>query len=226
MKPIPEEPDRRAQPPLWAQVRGWAIALTSVAMPIGLLDKEALTRRLAWCLLPVGAVTALAGLGLVVVPGAASAVSMLPPCEAGQLSLTLDDSQQGPDSEARSGTRLVVRNRSTSGCRIPGLPPVIFRDASGQTLPIERQIPPGMHPGPVVLPASLPPGVSLSARLEWDPTGTSTGGRCYSPTTIEMTIGGQAITQSFQGSLCASPGQPAMFMQTWFRWRAIMGMTQ
>lgn len=177
-----------------------------------------LCKRLALSLLSFGVVTGLAG--------SASAASMLPPCEADQLSLMLVDRSNGHDSEAGSSARLVVRNHSGAGCRIPGLPPIGFRDRDGHVLPIERQIPPGMHPGPAIPPASLPPGVSLDARLGWHPIGTFPKARCYSPTAIEMTISGHAVTQPFYGSLCASRGPPVTFTQSWFRWRPMMNTTR
>ncbi len=159
---------------------------------------------------------------MIIASGSASAAPRgspraLPPCQAPQLSLTLDDHQRGVDDQARNGIRLVLRNRSVTGCRIRGLPTVGFRDAGGHVLPIERQAPPGMHPGPVVLPAAVPAGGVVEASLEWTLDGVLTGGHCYSPATIEIAIGEQAITRPFHSRLCASPGLPAMFMQDWFR---------
>ena len=142
---------------------------------------------------------------------AAPAARLLPPCQASQLALVLDGVQLD------HGAHLVVRNHGMTTCRISGLPPVIFRDAAGHVLPIERQIPPGMHPGPVVLPAAVPAGGSVDARLKWMSDGSRLGGRCYSPTMIEIAIGEQAISHPFQNRLCAAPGQPAKFMQGWFR---------
>lgn len=137
---------------------------------------------------------------------------MLPQCQAAQLSLRLDD---GPVSE--HSTRLTVRNHSVTACRIPGLPAITFRDAGGHVLPIERQIPLGMHPGPVVLPAAVPAGASVNATLGWNTGGIDTGSRCYSPAMIEIAIGEQAISRSFRGRLCGPPATRAKFMQSWFR---------
>ncbi len=147
---------------------------------------------------------------------AAPTAGLLPPCEAVQLSLLLDAGLLDFGGRPDRGTRLVVRNGGASACRIPGLPPVIFRDARGRLLPIERQIPPGMHPGPVVLPAAVPVAGEVKARLGWSSEDSLKGGRCYSPATIEITIGQQAISHPFQDSFCGSAGQPAKFTQGWF----------
>ena len=162
----------------------------------------------------------LAVLAVIAASGQAFAVptTRMPPlCQGSELSLVLDESQQGPDGNAQSSIHLVVRNRSLTTCRIPGLPIVTFRDERSNGLPIERRIPPGMHPGPAVLPTVVPAGGVVDAALEWVPDDVLAGSHCYSPTTIEISIGEEAIAQPFHGRLCASPDLPAMFMQGWFR---------
>ncbi len=150
---------------------------------------------------------------------------MLPACHAGELSLRLDASPHDLDGSSEHGIRLVLINRTTVACRIPGLPTVIFRDAHERSLPIERQIPPDMHPGPVVLPAVVPAGGEVGAEVGWS-TAESSGGKCYSPATIGIVIEDKAVVQSATNHVCAPAGQPAMFTQAWFRSSATQRATR
>jgi len=90
------------------------------------------------------------------------------PCRAESLALRTDAADGDFNGMSHGGTWLVVRNTGSTTCLLPGLPTVLFLDAKGQSLPIERKAPPGMHPGPVVIPVALKPGQEYTLSLNSD----------------------------------------------------------
>lgn len=137
---------------------------------------------------------------------------IIPPCKTEQLSLGFDGENGAFDGMSHSGALLVVRNLGPQACRLPGLPQLGFRDAAGHALPIARQAPRGMHPGPVILPISLPVGAEATTPLRWVSGEVYSPSRCYSPTSASLAIGAASLTTSFQSRICG-PAKGASFEQ-------------
>jgi hypothetical protein len=137
---------------------------------------------------------------------------ILPPCKAEQLSLGFDGENGAFDGMSHSGALLVVRNLGPGACRLPGLPQLSFKDPAGQALPIARQAPVGMHPGPVVLPVTLVVGAEATAPLRWVSGEVYSPSRCFTPATASLAIGAANLTSPFQGRICG-PAKGASFEQ-------------
>ncbi len=141
---------------------------------------------------------------------------MIPPCKAEQLSLGFDGENGAFDGMSHSGALLVVRNLGPQACRLPGLPTLSFKDAAGHALPIARQTPVGMHPGPVVLPVILAAGAEATAPLRWVSGEVYSPSRCYSAASASLQLstipGSGALSSPFQGRICG-PAKGASFEQ-------------
>jgi len=85
----------------------------------------------------------------------AASPSAPPACRADTLSVRTEAGDGEFNGMSHGGTRLIVRNTGRAPCLLPGLPTVVFLDAKGAEQPTLRQAPPGMHPGPIVLPVRL-----------------------------------------------------------------------
>jgi hypothetical protein len=132
------------------------------------------------------------------------------PCRAESLALRTDAADGDFNGMSHGGTWLVVRNTGSTTCLLPGLPTVLFLDAKGQSLPIERKAPPGMHPGPVVIPVALKPGREASTPLRWISGEVYDGSRCFTPTRVRMRFGAKALLEApVTARVCAPPNAPA-----------------
>jgi Protein of unknown function (DUF4232) len=141
------------------------------------------------------------------VPSASSLIS----CTAAQLSLTFDDEGGSFHGMSQSGTLLVLRNVGSQTCTVPGRPPLAFEDASQQKLPISLETPPGMHPGPVILPVAIPVGAEATGELHWVSGEVFDQSRCFSPASIAISLGSDVLRTPFTGSLCGPSGQDAKY---------------
>lgn len=109
-----------------------------------------------------------------------------PACTPTQLSITTGGNPGDFGGMSHSGTLLVVRNRSRRACSVPGLPPISFRDSAGHVVPIVRNAPVGMHPGPVVRPVRLAPGAVASTPLRWVSGAVYDRSRCYTTASVAL----------------------------------------
>lgn len=156
--------------------------------------------------------TLLAGLALAAT--AAPARGAAPPACAAEISVGFDGENGAFDGMSHSGVLLVLRNTGTAACRLPGLPALSFEDAAGKPLAIARQAPPGMHPGPVVVPVGVAAGAEATAPLRWVSGDVYDGGRCLRPARVTVALGGVASTMAWPaGPLCGPPGKPIPFEQ-------------
>jgi hypothetical protein len=138
---------------------------------------------------------------------------IVPPCKAEQLSLGFDRENGAFDGMSHSGALLVVRNLGPAACRLSGLPQLSFKDQAGHALPIARQAPRGMHPGPVVLPVTLSAGAEATAPLRWVADEVYSPSRCFTPATASLALGPAATLSSpFQSRICG-PANGASFEQ-------------
>lgn len=138
----------------------------------------------------------------------------VPPCSAQMVSVTTDAADGDFNGMSHGGTYLVLTNTSGQACTVQGLPTVSMKDAKGVLLPVARQAPVGMHPGPVVVPLRLEAGASARASLRWVAGEVYDRSRCVDPARVELRIGNQIAGTGFRGHLCGEDGKPVTFEQS------------
>jgi hypothetical protein len=139
------------------------------------------------------------------------------PCPAAQLSFSLDSEGGNFNGMSHSGTLLVLRNFGQNPCSVPGRPMVGFEDAEHHRLPISLEVPPGMHPGPVIPPVVIPPAAEVTSRMRWvsgDAYGANNG---VSPAFITLTVGENILRLEFNGQLFGPAGKNPTYSLTLFR---------
>jgi hypothetical protein len=141
------------------------------------------------------------------------ASTALPACAPADLSLATDEEGGAFNGMSHSGTLLVLRNIGPRACTVPGLPHVVLRDAAHQPLPIRRAAPPGMHPGPVVIPVAVASGAELTAPLRWVSGPVYPHSRCYDAATLSVAVGDTMLTISQPARICGAAGKGASFTQ-------------
>lgn len=167
--------------------------------------------------MPLSVAVLLALLSAAIPPGGGApspaAVARLPACAAAQLSLAFDGEGGAFDGMSHSGALMVVRNLGPAACRIEGLPAVSFHDAAGRPLDIVRQVPAGMHPGPVVLPVGIAADAEATAPLRWVSGDVFGGGRCRRVASARVVIVGAPLGAALSATMCSPAGRPARFEQ-------------
>jgi len=138
----------------------------------------------------------------------------VPPCSAQMVSVTTDAADGDFNGMSHSGTYIVLTNRSGKACIVPGLPVMSMKDANGVLLPVARQAPVGMHPGPIVVPVRLEAGASARASLRWVAGEVYDRSRCVDAARVELRIGNQIVGTGFSGRLCGEQGKPVAFEQS------------
>lgn len=138
----------------------------------------------------------------------------VPACTAEMITLATDDRGGDLNGMSHAGTYLVLTNKSGQACTLLGLPSVSMKDAKGLVLPVKRQAPVGMHPGPVVVPLRLEPGASARASLRWVSGDVYDNGRCVDAARVEVRMGNQVLATGMTGHLCGESGQPVAFEQS------------
>jgi hypothetical protein len=138
-------------------------------------------------------------------------VSALLACTAAQLSLTFDD-EGGPfNGMSQSGTLLVLRNIGSATCLVSGRPSLTFEDASNSKLPISLEVPPGMHPGPVITPVPVPAGAEATGEIHWVSGEVFDNSHCFTPAFVSIQFASDVLRAPFTGHLCAPAGQEAKY---------------
>ena len=151
------------------------------------------------------------------VPDAAVAPPQPAPCQASQLAFSLDGGDGRFDGMSHSGTMLVLRNTGRVPCTLPARPTPRLMDTARQPLPIVMQVPPGMHPGPVLLPVTIPPGARVGSDMRWVSGNVYDHGHCESPAFIALPVGKETVSAAFSGHLCGAGGKPSGYSLAPFR---------
>ncbi len=135
------------------------------------------------------------------------------PCRAQDLSIAFDGKDGEFDGMSHSGTLMSIRQRGKTTCLLPGIPTLSFSDADGKQLPLARAVPPGMHPGPVIVPIKLAPGATATTALRWVSGEVYDHSRCVVAARADMKIGTESVKQPFTGRFCGMDGQTIRFDQ-------------
>ena len=144
-----------------------------------------------------------------VVPGLPPVPQGVRMCTATDLSLATDDENGNFDGMSHSGTLVVLRNLSTTACRVPAIPQLTFTDSHGPlkvtlvTPGFGRQ-PNGiqLNHGPVVPPVVVPSGAEVTSELRWVSGEVYTHSTCVTPTSLSIAIEGKPQRTAITAHLC------------------------
>ena len=130
-----------------------------------------------------------------------------PPCRASQLSLsTVAGEADAATAQGQSGVLLLLlQNAGSAACSVSPLPQMSLLDADHRMLPVAWVVPgrAHMHPGPVVLPTTLQPGMILRSTLSWPSRpGSSSGGACAAVAAIELQAGQGSVDAPMSVTVC------------------------
>lgn len=143
----------------------------------------------------------------------ALAAAATPMCAPRDLSATTDAADADFNGMQHSGTYLVVANKGRRACRIEGLPKLTLLDARGRPLPARRNMPVGMHPGPVVMPVTLAPGASARTGIRWISGPVFEHNRTLTATRATLRVNDGTIRLPFHAAINAEAGKPGGFDQ-------------
>ncbi|ANN67532.1 DUF4232 domain-containing protein [Bordetella bronchialis] len=169
--------------------------------------------RLRASVLPVLGSIALAATA-VLGPAAARAE---PACDPAQLSFAVDREAGQFDGMSHSGTLLVLRNLGPDTCTVPARPEVRFLDAGRQPLPVVAQVPPGMHPGPVIPPVAVPAGAELTSEARWVSSDAYGDGNCVTVAYATLAIGPRGFEAPLRTRMCGPANKSPTYGLTLLR---------
>lgn len=135
-------------------------------------------------------------------------------CLPAHLTAGLDGRNGEFDGMSQSGALLVLRNTGHTACTLPPLSALTFEGTDQQPLAVERRIPRGMYPGPVLLPVVVAPGQKVASRLHWVASDAFDAGNCVSPAYVSLVMKGRMLRVPFDHMMCAAAGDTAYFDQT------------
>lgn len=141
-----------------------------------------------------------------------AASASTPPCKAVQLRLETGPREGIADFAPRTGLLLNILN-SGPDCAIAALPPIGFRDGRGRALPISRRSPPGMHPGPALLPIELHRGHHVAIEVSWTPCPASRGEPCARAGRLTVLIGSGLLETRVDSAVVGGPNGEFRFDQ-------------
>ena len=140
------------------------------------------------------------GIAMVVGVAGAGLAQSAPACTSSQISAATDAENGNFDGMSHSGTLLVLRNIGPTACSVAGFPQLTFMDAAGKALAIGREVPKGMHPGPVIVPVTVVPGAEVTATLRWVSGDVySPRGECFAAASVSVKIGDGMQTAKLGG---------------------------
>lgn len=135
-------------------------------------------------------------------------------CSVSDLSFNIDDKNGYFNGMSQSGVLLVLRNIGSRACSVPARPILSFEDTKYRTLSISLQVPMGMHPGPVILPITIPVGARVTSQLHWISSDVYGNSNCISPAFISISIGERVLRAKFNGYLCGPAGKNPTYTLT------------
>ncbi|CAM3481317.1 DUF4232 domain-containing protein [Bordetella flabilis] len=140
---------------------------------------------------------------------AAGLANPTPACGPAQLSFKADAKNGEFDGMSHSGTLLVLRNRGPVACTVPARPELTFLDGGGRPVLVSPRTAPGMHPGPVLLPVTVPAGAELTSVARWVSSDAYGANNCVAFESVAISLGGRMLTASLgrEGHMCGPARQ-------------------
>lgn len=150
----------------------------------------------------------------------------IPLCKLNQLTLSTDGEDGNFNGMQHGGTLLVLRNISETACQVDAIPKITFSNAKHalnpkaemeDTAPMRPSSHPGLHPGPMVPPVTVPGGAEVTSTLGWTSGPAFVHNVCIDPKTIAVEVGGETTTQAFDAHMCGEAGKGVIYHMTRFK---------
>ncbi|WP_074654385.1 DUF4232 domain-containing protein [Terriglobus roseus] len=138
-------------------------------------------------------------------------------CSAGDVTLSFDGRNGDYTGMSHDGALLVLRNTSSKTCRVPKRPQITLTDATGKPVAAKANVPPGMHPGPVLVPVALAPGASAQGSLRWVMGPVYDRNTCVDTAHAAITLPGGTVAADLRAHLCGQTGSPMEYEQEWLQ---------
>ena len=139
------------------------------------------------------------------------------PCRANELRLTFG----GRDGEfagmSHDGASIIVQNTGNRTCSVPKRPALTMRDAAGKPLAIRRNVPRGMHPGPVEVPVVLQPQAEAKGRMQWVMGEVYDRSICADAADASFHAPGGAVSAPIHAHMCGQESDGIHFDQEWLQ---------
>ena len=138
-------------------------------------------------------------------------------CSAGELTLSFDGRDGEFTGMSHDGAWLVLRNIGKQPCTVPRRPELRFTDELEEPVKLQLSVPPGMHPGPVLVPITLRPGEAASGTMRWVVGDVYDGGHCVAPVNASLVVEGGKVTAPFTTRVCGPAGATPQYEQAFLR---------
>ena len=138
-------------------------------------------------------------------------------CTAAELTLSFDGADGDFNGMSHSGTYLILTNKGSRSCSVPRRPELTFLDAKGSAIDAKANVPPGMHPGPVMVPLKLAPAASAQSGLRWVSGEVYDHSACadVAKTTVKLDAG--EVSAPMPAHLCGEAGAAIRFDEPWLQ---------
>lgn len=151
---------------------------------------------------------------LLMIVAAVAVGQPLPSCANNQLSFSFDSAGGTFSGMQKAGLLMVIRNLGPGACSLPALPTLTFLDAKVKMLPVLRQTPPHMHPGPVIVPIGIAEGAEATALVTWVSAPAFDNSKCISARSARVSFGFDSpLVYDGIFVFCSPKGVPATFNQ-------------
>ncbi len=138
-------------------------------------------------------------------------------CTAAEIALTFDGADGDFNGMSHSGTYLILTNKGARACGVPRRPEITFLDGKGTAIPAKVTVPPGMHPGPVMTPVLLAPGVSARSGLRWVSGEVYDHSTCADVAKAIVKLDSGEVSAPLQGHMCGDAAMGIRFDEPWLQ---------
>lgn len=139
------------------------------------------------------------------------------PCRANELKLTFGGRDGEFTGMSHDGAWIIVQNTGNRTCSVPKRPALTLHDAAGKPLAIRRDVPRGMHPGPVEVPVVLKPHAEAKGRMQWVMGEVYDKNICADAATAAFNAPGGTVSAPIHAHMCGQGGDGIEFDQEWLQ---------
>ena len=118
---------------------------------------------------------------------------------------------------SHDGAILILKNTGKRDCTVPKRPFLTFTDAAGKAVALTVNVPPGMHPGPVLAPVMLKPDASASGKMRWVMGEVYDPSVCVKPAHASLDVQGGTVTKDFDATVCGPARAVPHYEQEWLQ---------
>jgi hypothetical protein len=154
---------------------------------------------------------------LISIAVSAHAVTPPKPCAAKDLTLTFKGRNGEFAGMSHDGALLILRNISKHTCTVDLRPELEFSDATGKPVALEARVPPGMHPGPVLMPLTLKPRAAASGKMMWVMGEVFDNSHCIDTAHASLALAEGTVKAPLEAHVCAQAGTTPQYDQEWLK---------